>query len=306
MKMKVAQTDDNGITDDVVTKDELLLGDWTPVRNEVWQSSVLSQGAKLCYIAICSHIWKGTEHNAWPGQKRLAKMLSVSDRTIRNYLRELEAVGIIQTVQHGLTKTNTYYICKPEIDALKPMAITERKQASSQERNETSEQERSETSDKEEAVKEQTMNHHDDDGETFVETPEPVEKTQPDTAHAGSLSSKGARGAPDDYYMEIDEKLSTLGVRLVPSAVDSQLMKKLKDADVPLDLVLTTMDEVFEKNKASPTAGKIKSFNYFADAIWEAYNKEQAQAATEDKYKAAAENTKKRIEEAKKMMEARK
>lgn len=154
-KIKSAPTD-NPESSEIVTKDELLLGDWTPVRNEVWASSVLSDGAKLCYIAICSHIWKGKEKEAWPGQKRLANMLGVKDRSIRNYLRELEAVGIIQTIRHGLTKTNTYYICKPNVDVLKPLFMLERKILAAQERNKVAVQERNEIADKEQAVKEQS------------------------------------------------------------------------------------------------------------------------------------------------------
>lgn len=110
MKVKLAPTDHT--TGEIISKDELLTGDWTPVRNEVWASSVLSQGAKLCYIAICSHIWKATTKVAWPGQERLAKMLGVTIRSTRNYLRELESVGIIKTVRRGLGKTNGYLLCK--------------------------------------------------------------------------------------------------------------------------------------------------------------------------------------------------
>ena len=118
------QQNENG---QVITKDELLLGNWTPVRNEVWSSSILSQGAKLCYITICSHIWRKQEKEAWPGQKRLARLIGVSDRSIRTYLTELKDAKLITIERKGLNMTNyavlscalqhetfRYYICKPQ------------------------------------------------------------------------------------------------------------------------------------------------------------------------------------------------
>ena len=46
----------------------------------------------------------------FPGQTYLSRALKVSERTIREYLKELEDTGMIQTVQRGQGKTNEYWI----------------------------------------------------------------------------------------------------------------------------------------------------------------------------------------------------
>ena len=73
---------DEGI---IITKDKLLIGNWTPVRNEVLFSTVLSQGAKLC--------------------------------------DELKRVQLIRVEQRGLTQSNIYYIYKPVAKLLKPIPL---------------------------------------------------------------------------------------------------------------------------------------------------------------------------------------
>ncbi len=152
-----------------------------------------------------------------------------------------------------------------------------------------------------------TESSSDDDCGKNVENLEPAVEDTVNAQHTGSQSCNEVNSPPagNDYYMTIDDKLASLGVRMSPSSVDGQLMKKLHTAGVELDLVLSTMDDVFEKNKASPNAGKIKSFNYFTDAIWEAHKKVKQREEIDDKYKSAAENTRKRIAKVKKMMEAR-
>jgi hypothetical protein len=47
---------------------------------------------------------------AFPGQARLAAILSVTERTVRSYLRELVAAGLIRIEQRGLHQTNRYWL----------------------------------------------------------------------------------------------------------------------------------------------------------------------------------------------------
>jgi DNA-binding Lrp family transcriptional regulator len=168
------------MSEQIINKDELLMGNWTPVRNEVWQSPALSPGAKLCYIAICSHIWRGGDNNAWPGQKRLAEMLNVSERWVRNYLRELEAVGLIETKRQGLNKTNVYYLLKPDADKLNPSDGADRKYTSAPERKYSSAQDRKYTSAKEEEVEEKKVEEEESIQDSDSRNPEhPADSSSP-------------------------------------------------------------------------------------------------------------------------------
>lgn len=107
----------------IVTKSTLMKGYWTPFPNEVLFSTVLSQGAKLCYAALEAHVFKSGGSAAWPGQKRLARILHTSVRTIRRYLDELKRVALIRVEQRGLTQSNIYHICDPIAKLLQPLNI---------------------------------------------------------------------------------------------------------------------------------------------------------------------------------------
>lgn len=106
----------------VVTKEQLMKGNWTPIPNEVLESNILSDGAVRCYGAIASHVRKGCDKIAWPGQKRLARMINASVRSVQRYVQELRKVGVIRVEQTGLTQTNRYYLC--EIDAKRLGALS--------------------------------------------------------------------------------------------------------------------------------------------------------------------------------------
>jgi len=129
----------------------------------------------------------------------------------------------------------------------------------------------------------------------FSENPDDVPNDDKD-----SISIVG-----DDYYMAIEQKMASLGIRVTASPVDSQAMAKVKKAGVAINVVLSTMDEVFANNRASNNSKKIRSFGYFVPAIMEAQQKLKSMLDVDAKYRIAAENTKKRIEQAKKLLKAR-
>jgi len=131
--------------------------------------------------------------------------------------------------------------------------------------------------------------------QNFSENPDDVPNDDKD-----SISIVG-----DDYYMAIEQKMASSGIRVTASPVDSQAMAKVKKAGVAIDVVLSTMDEVFANNRASNNSGKIRSFGYFVPAIMEAQQKLKSMLDVDAKYRIAAENTKKRIEQAKKLLEVR-
>ena len=72
----------------------------------------LSDGAKVLFGALLSYAWQ--EGSCFPGQARLADDLGVTERTIRNRLRELEGAGVLCIKQRGQGKTNVYLLLCPD------------------------------------------------------------------------------------------------------------------------------------------------------------------------------------------------
>jgi Helix-turn-helix domain len=79
---------------------------FTQVPNCVLLDTKLIVGAKLTYAMLLRYAW----HNqaCFPGQQTLAKDMGSGERSIRNYLNELESAGFLEVTQRGLGKTNLY------------------------------------------------------------------------------------------------------------------------------------------------------------------------------------------------------
>jgi hypothetical protein len=86
---------------------------FTQVPNYVLTDTRLSFGARLTYAILLSYAWN--KGSCFPGQKRVAEDLGVSDRTVRTYLHELEELGLISWKQQGPSKPNLYTIRKLEL-----------------------------------------------------------------------------------------------------------------------------------------------------------------------------------------------
>ncbi len=74
----------------------------------ILMSRRLTMGAKMVYQHL-SH-YARQSGSCFPGQARLARHLPAGVRTVRKWLRELEAAGLITTERCGLRKTNRYWI----------------------------------------------------------------------------------------------------------------------------------------------------------------------------------------------------
>ncbi len=112
----------------IVVLNEALKHGFTQLPNYVLKDSKLSFGARLTFAILLSYAWQ--EDSCFPGQERMAKDLSTSDRSIRTFLSELKDRGFIDWKRQGLNKPNIYYILD-----YKPLKVeAERKQASGQER----------------------------------------------------------------------------------------------------------------------------------------------------------------------------
>ncbi len=91
---------------EIVAADPVTLHGFTQVPNCILTDEKLSVGAKLTYAMLLRYAW----HNnaCFPGQQTLARDMGAGERSIRNYLNELETVGYLEVTQRGLGKTNLY------------------------------------------------------------------------------------------------------------------------------------------------------------------------------------------------------
>lgn len=79
---------------------------FTQVPNLILQNSNLSIGAKATYAVMLSYAWQ--KDHCFPGQTTLAKNLGSGERSVRRYIKELEAAGYIKVNQRGMGKVNHY------------------------------------------------------------------------------------------------------------------------------------------------------------------------------------------------------
>lgn len=76
------------------------------IPESVMSSPDISCGAKLCLSVLYRFI--GKKDCAWPGQDVLAARMGMSDRQMRDYLKELSTIGFIQRRRRGQGQTDTY------------------------------------------------------------------------------------------------------------------------------------------------------------------------------------------------------
>jgi hypothetical protein len=91
---------------ELATKDPIVRGGFTQVPNVILKNSDLSLGAKVTYSLLLSFYW----HNdrVFPGQDRLAQHMGMSTSRANEYVKELEAAGLIEITRRGQGKTNLY------------------------------------------------------------------------------------------------------------------------------------------------------------------------------------------------------
>ena len=86
--------------------DALTRGGYTRVPNHVLTSSDVSPGAKLVYAMLLRYAWQNDF--CFPGQERLAKDMGAGERSVRNYLQELERQSFIEVRRRGQGRSNLY------------------------------------------------------------------------------------------------------------------------------------------------------------------------------------------------------
>ena len=72
---------------------------FTQVPNALLRHKSISPGAKLVYTMLLSYAWQNDF--CFPGQETLAKDMGVTSRSVRTYLKELEAKKFLTIQQQG-------------------------------------------------------------------------------------------------------------------------------------------------------------------------------------------------------------
>lgn len=90
------------------TADPIARYGFTQLPNFILRNPDISIGAKTTYALFLSYAW----HNSlcFPGQDTLAKAMGMSIGSINAFVKELEAVGLIEIERRGQGKTNIYTI----------------------------------------------------------------------------------------------------------------------------------------------------------------------------------------------------
>lgn len=91
---------------EIVGADPVTRQGFTQVPNFILTKKEISVGAKLAYAMLLKYAW--ADDACFPGQLRLAEDMGAAERSVRTYLKELEAANILEIKQRGLGKTNLY------------------------------------------------------------------------------------------------------------------------------------------------------------------------------------------------------
>jgi DNA-binding MarR family transcriptional regulator len=79
---------------------------------KLYERDELPQRAKLVYIYLHDRCDK--EKKAWPSIKRIAKDLSMSDKTVRRAIKDLEKAGLVRKEyayrKNGSCTSNRYFL----------------------------------------------------------------------------------------------------------------------------------------------------------------------------------------------------
>lgn len=83
-----------------------------PYFEKLYKRGELPQRAKLVYIYLCDR--QDKEGKSWPSVKRIAKDLSISEKTVRRAVQDLEKADLIRKEyayrKNGSHTSNRYYV----------------------------------------------------------------------------------------------------------------------------------------------------------------------------------------------------
>jgi biotin operon repressor len=93
---------------ELATTDPVARGGFTQVPNFILRDSALSLGSKVAYSMFLHFAWNND--SCFPGQDRLAQHMGMSVSRVNEYIKELEAAGLVEIKRRGQGKTNIYRI----------------------------------------------------------------------------------------------------------------------------------------------------------------------------------------------------
>ena len=105
MGEQFAKREQNIIID---SKDPIVQGGFTQIPNFILRDRRLSHTAKLAYTMFLSYAWNN--EFCFPGQERLAEDIGITEKTLRKYILELKATGLLTVKKRGQGKTDLYVI----------------------------------------------------------------------------------------------------------------------------------------------------------------------------------------------------
>src|ERR1700730_15271819 len=87
---------------EIVGGDLITRHGFTQVPNFILTKKDISVGAKLAYAMLLKYAWG--DDACFPGQVKLAEDMGATDRSVRTYLKELEAGELLQIRQNARAK----------------------------------------------------------------------------------------------------------------------------------------------------------------------------------------------------------
>lgn len=93
---------------ELATNDPVARGGFTQVPNFILRDATLSLGAKVAYAMFLHFAWNND--SCFPGQDRLAAHMGMSISRVNEFIKELEAAGLIEITRRGQGKTNLYRV----------------------------------------------------------------------------------------------------------------------------------------------------------------------------------------------------
>ena len=92
----------------LATNDPVARGGFTQVPNFILRDPNIGLGAKVAYSMFLHFAWNND--SCFPGQDRLASHMGMSVSRVNEYIKELEAAGLIEIKRRGQGKTNLYKV----------------------------------------------------------------------------------------------------------------------------------------------------------------------------------------------------
>lgn len=93
---------------ELATNDPVARGGFTQVPNFILRDPNIGLGAKVAYSMFLHFAWNND--SCFPGQDRLAHHMGMSVSRVNEFIKELEAAGLIEITRRGQGKTNLYKV----------------------------------------------------------------------------------------------------------------------------------------------------------------------------------------------------